>query len=131
MSKGSGMIHPNMATMLGVLFLNDSLLLLPRSIILLLIHLLIILVITNDALVTINIWRKMVQTAVDGETSTNGALIALASGLLGSKEISSLDCSEAEHLQLCLDAVIQGLAKSIVWDGERATCLIEVLATKI
>ncbi|KAI5682286.1 hypothetical protein M9H77_03514 [Catharanthus roseus] len=109
MSKGSGMIHPKMATMLGV--------------------------ITTDALVTSNIWRKMVQTAVsrsfnqitvDGDTSTNDAVIALASGLSGSKKISSLNSSEAEHLQLCLDAVMQGLAKSIAWDGEGATCLIEV-----
>lgn len=112
MAKGSGMIHPNMATMLGVL--------------------------TTDALVTSDIWRKMVQVAVsrsfnqitvDGDTSTNDAVIALASGLSGSKKISSLNSSEAEHLQLCLDAVMQGLAKSIAWDGEGATCLIEVRVT--
>ncbi|CAM8897588.1 unnamed protein product [Rhodiola kirilowii] len=88
MAKGSGMIHPNMATMLGV--------------------------VTTDADVTTDIWRKMVQVAVnrsfnqitvDGDTSTNDTVIALAT---------------------CLDAVMQGLAKSIAWDGEGATCLIEV-----
>lgn len=36
---------------------------------------------------------------------------------------------EAEQLQACLDAVMQGLAKSIAWDGEGATCLIEVIVT--
>ncbi|KAK4478580.1 hypothetical protein RD792_014066 [Penstemon davidsonii] len=109
MGKGSGMIHPNMATMLGV--------------------------ITTDALVTSDVWRKMVRTAVsrsfnqitvDGDTSTNDCVIALASGLSGANQISSLNSSDAEHLQACLDAVMQGLAKSIAWDGEGATCLIEV-----
>ncbi|EEF31042.1 arginine biosynthesis bifunctional protein ArgJ, chloroplastic [Ricinus communis] len=109
MAKGSGMIHPNMATMLGV--------------------------ITTDALVQTDVWRKMVQTAVnrsfnqitvDGDTSTNDTVIALASGLSGSMSISSIDCTRAIQLQACLDAVMQGLAKSIAWDGEGATCLIEV-----
>ncbi|GAA0151983.1 acetyltransferase [Lithospermum erythrorhizon] len=109
MAKGSGMIHPNMATMLGV--------------------------VTTDALVTSDVWRKMVRVAVsrsfnqitvDGDTSTNDAVIALASGLSGSNKISTIDSSEAKHLQECLDAVMQGLAKSIASDGEGATCLIEV-----
>ncbi|KAF4388969.1 hypothetical protein F8388_026698 [Cannabis sativa] len=108
MAKGSGMIHPNMATMLGV--------------------------ITTDAVVTSDVWRKMVQVAVnrsfnqitvDGDTSTNDTVVALASGLSGSPRISSLESDEAMQLQACLDAVMQGLAKSIAWDGEGATCLIE------
>ncbi|KAJ9186224.1 hypothetical protein P3X46_005751 [Hevea brasiliensis] len=112
MAKGSGMIHPNMATMLGV--------------------------ITTDALVKSDVWRKMVQIAVnrsfnqitvDGDTSTNDTVIALASGLSGSTPISSINCNEAVQLQACLDAVMQGLAKSIAWDGEGATCLIEVIVT--
>ncbi|CAA6669363.1 unnamed protein product [Spirodela intermedia] len=109
MAKGSGMIHPNMATMLGV--------------------------ITTDASVATSVWREMVrksvdrsfnQITVDGDTSTNDTVIALASGLSGSTKISSLEGSDAAQLQACLDAVMQGLAKSIAWDGEGATCLIEV-----
>lgn len=112
MAKGSGMIHPNMGTLLGV--------------------------ITTDASVDTDIWRKMVQVAVnrsfnqitvDGDTSTNDTIIALASGLSGSNKISSLHSSEGNQLQMCLDAVMQGLAKSIAWDGEGATCLIEVTVT--
>ncbi|CAM8897589.1 unnamed protein product [Rhodiola kirilowii] len=80
MAKGSGMIHPNMATMLGV--------------------------VTTDADVTTDIWRKMVQVAVN--RSFNQITV------------------DAKQLQACLDAVMQGLAKSIAWDGEGATCLIEV-----
>ncbi|MQL82854.1 hypothetical protein Taro_015336 [Colocasia esculenta] len=109
MAKGSGMIHPNMATMLGVM--------------------------TTDASVATNIWREMVrksvsrsfnQITVDGDTSTNDTVIALASGASGSTKISSLESSDAQQLQACLDAVMQGLAKSIAWDGEGATCLIEI-----
>ncbi|XP_031259849.1 arginine biosynthesis bifunctional protein ArgJ, chloroplastic [Pistacia vera] len=109
MAKGSGMIHPNMATMLGV--------------------------VTTDALVNSDVWRKMVQVAVnrsfnqitvDGDTSTNDTVIALASGLSGASRISSINCNEALQLQACLDVVMQGLAKSVAWDGEGATCLIEV-----
>ncbi|MBA0637622.1 hypothetical protein Godav_029661 [Gossypium davidsonii] len=109
MAKGSGMIHPNMATMLGV--------------------------ITTDALVESDVWRKMVQVAVsrsfnqitvDGDTSTNDTVIAFASGLAGSNWITSMNSYDAALLQTGLDAVMQGLAKSIAWDGEGATCLIEV-----
>lgn len=112
MAKGSGMIHPNMATLLSV--------------------------ITSDAVVTVDIWRKMVlmavnrsfnQITVDGDTSTNDTVVALASGLSGAREITSLEDLEAEQLQAALDAVMQGLAKSIASDGEGATCLIEVTVT--
>ncbi|KAH9672227.1 Arginine biosynthesis bifunctional protein ArgJ [Citrus sinensis] len=112
MAKGSGMIHPNMATMLGV--------------------------VTTDASVDSDVWRKMVKVAVnrsfnqitvDGDTSTNDTVIALASGLSRSSRLSSVDCNEAKQLQACLDVVMQGLAKSIAWDGEGATCLIEVRVT--
>ncbi|KAI0509863.1 hypothetical protein KFK09_010460 [Dendrobium nobile] len=110
MTKGSGMIHPNMATMLGV--------------------------VTTDAPVTSDLWREMVrisvnrsfnQISVDGDTSTNDCIIALASGLAGPVKISSFNSIEGCQLQACLDAVMQGLAKSIAWDGEGATCLLEVV----
>lgn len=42
---------------------------------------------------------------VDGDTSTNDCVIALASGLSGSGKISSFDSCEAQQLQACLDAV--------------------------
>lgn len=112
MAKGSGMIHPNMATLLGV--------------------------VTTDAAVASDIWREMVlvsvnrsfnQISVDGDTSTNDAIIALASGLAGHDRISSSNSIEGRQLQACLDAVMQGLAKSVAWDGEGATCLIEVIVS--
>ncbi|KFK23250.1 hypothetical protein AALP_AAs44905U000100, partial [Arabis alpina] len=97
MAKGSGIIHPNMATMLGV--------------------------ITTDALVESDIWRKMVKVSVN--QSFNQITMGIQV-LSESPSISSLNCNEAAQLQACLDAVMQGLAKSIAWDGEGATCLIEV-----
>lgn len=66
MAKGSGMIHPNMATMLGVCFLHDLLFLVSKECIFALKVQFgyIIQVITTDALVTSKVWRKMVQVAV-------------------------------------------------------------------
>ncbi|GJN08256.1 hypothetical protein PR202_ga26162 [Eleusine coracana subsp. coracana] len=87
-AKGSGMIHPNMATMLGVL--------------------------TTDAQVSSDVWREMVrmsvsrsfnQITVDGDTSTNDCVIAMASGLSGLSSILTHDSTEARQFQACLDAV--------------------------
>jgi glutamate N-acetyltransferase/amino-acid N-acetyltransferase len=107
MGKGSGMIHPNMATMLGV--------------------------VTCDANVEPEAWRAMVkrasvnsfnQISVDGDTSTNDCVIGLASGAAGGDPIAA-GTPEAEKLEAALTAVCVGIAKSIAWDGEGATCLIE------
>ncbi|CAI5529587.1 unnamed protein product, partial [Closterium sp. Naga37s-1] len=109
MAKGSGMIHPNMATMLGV--------------------------VTCDAAVAPDLWKHVVLTAVqrsfnqitvDGDTSTNDCVIALASGKAGGAVIADSASEEGRQLQAAMDAVCQGLAKAIAWDGEGATCLIEV-----
>lgn len=102
MAKGSGMIHPNMATMLGYL--------------------------TCDAGVPAEVWQAMVQRAVDrsfnaitvdGDTSTNDTFLAFAAGEpLGPEHFDALEAG--------LTAVSQHLAKAIARDGEGATCLIEV-----
>eukprot|EP00252_Welwitschia_mirabilis_P002763 TRINITY_DN12742_c0_g1_i1.p1 TRINITY_DN12742_c0_g1~~TRINITY_DN12742_c0_g1_i1.p1 ORF type:complete len:498 (-),score=120.31 TRINITY_DN12742_c0_g1_i1:19-1512(-) len=108
-AKGSGMIHPNMATMLSV--------------------------ITSDVAVGVDLWRQVIlksvkrsfnQITVDGDSSTNDTVIALASGLAGGRKITSIDSLEAHQLQQAVDVIMQGLAKSIAYDGEGATCLIEV-----
>ena len=102
MAKGSGMIHPNMATMLSFL--------------------------SCDALVPQDIWNKMVANAVelsfnaitvDGDTSTNDAFIAFSAG-------EPLNERYFDVLQDGLVQLTQGLAKTIARDGEGATCLIEV-----
>ncbi len=107
-AKGSGMIAPNMATMLGF--------------------------ITCDAGVSTSLWQSMLKRAVDksfnqitvdGDTSTNDCVIALANGQ--SRTTAMTDNSpNAQKLEAMLTAVCQYLAKAIARDGEGATCLIEV-----
>jgi len=110
-SKGSGMIHPNMATMLSF--------------------------VTCDAAVAPSLWQKMLsraadqsfnQITVDGDTSTNDTLIALANGQSRTPAITEMG-AEAEKLEAMLTQVCQYLAKAIARDGEGATCLIEVQVT--
>jgi glutamate N-acetyltransferase / amino-acid N-acetyltransferase len=108
MAKGSGMIHPNMATMLAF--------------------------VTCDAAVSTTLWQQMLsraadksfnQVTVDGDTSTNDTLIALANGESRTPAIVQPG-AEADKLEAMLTAVCQHLARSIARDGEGATCLIEV-----
>ncbi|WP_019509035.1 bifunctional ornithine acetyltransferase/N-acetylglutamate synthase [Pleurocapsa sp. PCC 7319] len=107
-AKGSGMIAPNMATMLGF--------------------------ITCDAAVSTNLWHEMLKRAVDksfnqitvdGDTSTNDCVIALTNGQSRTPAITA-QSQNAQKLENMLIAVCQYLAKAIARDGEGATCLIEV-----
>ena len=106
--KGSGMIHPNMATMLGF--------------------------ITTD----INISKELLSKAlkavipdtfnmisVDRDTSTNDTVLLLANGLAGNKEIVQVD-QNYEIFKEALYYVNEYLAKCIAGDGEGATKLLEV-----
>lgn len=106
--KGAGMIHPNMATMLGF--------------------------ITCDAAVSSHLWQDMLsravdksfnQITVDGDTSTNDTVLALANGASRTPAITEPG-PEADKLEAMLTAVCMHLAKAIARDGEGATCLIEV-----
>ncbi|WP_413173728.1 bifunctional ornithine acetyltransferase/N-acetylglutamate synthase [Anabaena azotica] len=110
-AKGSGMIHPNMATMLAF--------------------------VTCDAAVSSTLWQQMLTRAadrsfnsitVDGDTSTNDSLIALANGESRTPAITEMG-AEAEKLEAMLTAVCQHLARAIARDGEGATCLVEVQVT--
>lgn len=111
-AKGSGMIHPNMATMLGVL--------------------------TCDAAVDPALWQDIMrfgsmksfnQITVDGDTSTNDAVLGMANGAAGGVAISDPASAEAALLQEAVTAVLQALAKCIAWDGEGATVLLECEVT--
>ena len=110
-AKGSGMIHPNMATMLAF--------------------------VTCDAAVSPQLWQDMLRRAteksfnqitVDGDTSTNDCLLALANGESRTPAITTPG-PEADKLEAMLTEVCIHLAKSITRDGEGATCLIEVGVT--
>lgn len=110
-AKGSGMIHPNMATMLAF--------------------------VTCDAAVSPHLWQDMLRRAteksfnqitVDGDTSTNDCLLALANGESRTPAITEPG-PEADALEAMLTAVCVHLAKAIARDGEGATCLLEVSVT--
>jgi glutamate N-acetyltransferase/amino-acid N-acetyltransferase len=108
-AKGSGMIHPNMATMLAFLatdapvdgaFLQESL---------------------SRAVET-----SFNMISVDGDSSTNDTVLLLANGVAGG---SAIDASApgADAFQAALDVVCMELAKAIARDGEGASKLIEVV----
>jgi glutamate N-acetyltransferase/amino-acid N-acetyltransferase len=108
MCKGSGMIHPNMATMLAY--------------------------VTTDAAVEPGLMGKLVksiadrsfnQVTVDGDSSTNDTFLILANGAAGNAPIRS-GSLEAEQLEQALLEVAQQLARAIARDGEGATKLITV-----
>lgn len=108
MAKGSGMIHPNMATLLSF--------------------------VTTDANISQNLLEKAIKEAVvdsynmisvDRDTSTNDTAIVLANGLAGNKEINE----ENENYKTFKDAlnyVSVELAKNMAKDGEGATKFIQV-----
>ena len=107
MSKGSGMIHPNMATMLGVVTTD--------------------LAISKELLqeaLSENVKHTFNMISVDRDTSTNDSLIILANGQAGNEEIA--DKSE-DYKNFCeaLNIVTTDLAKKMAADGEGASKLFE------
>ena len=108
MCKGSGMIHPNMCTMLGF--------------------------VTTDAVITKEMLQKALSediqdtynmVSVDGDTSTNDTVLLLANGMAGNPVIEKEDEHYAAFKE-ALNYVNTELAKKIAGDGEGATCLFEV-----
>ncbi len=107
-AKGSGMIHPDMATMLCF--------------------------IATDAAVAAPMLRKMLSASmersfnaitVDGETSTNDMVLIMANGAAGNRKPAP-GGKDAKKLQACLDAVARSLAMQVVKDGEGATKFVEI-----
>lgn len=107
-AKGSGMIHPNMATMLAF--------------------------ITTDAAVEPTFLQEALNRAVnksfnmisvDGDTSTNDMVLVLANGAAGNKPLQAGD-PEAVLFETALQSLCIQLAKEIARDGEGATKLVEI-----
>lgn len=108
MCKGSGMIHPNMCTMLSF--------------------------VTTDAAISAELLQEALSDdvkdtynmiSVDGDTSTNDTCLLLANGLAGNAEITE---KNADYVTFCeaLHYVNETLAKKMAGDGEGATALFEV-----
>ena len=107
MSKGSGMIHPNMCTMLAF--------------------------ITTDAVISKEVLTKVVKEdvldtfnmiSVDGDTSTNDTLLVMANGMAENEEIKE-GTPEYEAFKEALHYINETLAKMMAGDGEGATALLE------
>ena len=108
MCKGSGMIHPNMCTMLSF--------------------------ITTDAAITKEALQKALSDdvndtynmiSVDGDTSTNDSVVLLANGM-AENEVITVDSESYKTFAEALHEINEYLAKKIAGDGEGATALFEV-----
>ena len=106
-AKGSGMIHPNMATML--VFLTTDAAISPAM---------LQKALSGDVQNTFN------MISVDGDTSTNDMVAIMANGLAGNKEITEEDADFAEFMK-ALNSVTVQLCRMIAGDGEGATKLLE------
>ncbi|MEY4253123.1 MAG: bifunctional glutamate N-acetyltransferase/amino-acid acetyltransferase ArgJ [Pseudomonadota bacterium] len=109
MSKGAGMICPNMATMLGFM--------------------------ATDAAIAPGLMKSLAhelaeasfnRISIDGDTSTNDSFVVIASGKAATTEISHWDSDSARLLKQALLDVARWLAQAIVRDGEGATKFITV-----
>jgi glutamate N-acetyltransferase / amino-acid N-acetyltransferase len=107
-AKGSGMIHPNMATMLGF--------------------------VTTDANIQAEYLQSLLGAAtnetfnmitVDGDTSTNDMVLVMANGMAGNETLQA-DHPQANEFYTAFSYVLEQLAKKIARDGEGATKLLEV-----
>ena len=108
-SKGAGMIRPNMATMLGFM--------------------------ATDACVAPAVMQQLAReladgsfnrVTIDGDTSTNDSFVVVATNKATHAPITSLTCAEGQALKAAMLAVAQKLAQAIVRDGEGATKFITV-----
>lgn len=108
-SKGAGMIRPNMATMLGF--------------------------IATDACVSQSVMQALAlelaegsfnRVTVDGDTSTNDSLVIIASNKAGNTVVDSLTSPEGVALKMAMLGVARNLAQAIVRDGEGATKFIAI-----
>ncbi|PZQ73130.1 MAG: bifunctional ornithine acetyltransferase/N-acetylglutamate synthase [Variovorax paradoxus] len=108
-SKGAGMIRPNMATMLGFL--------------------------ATDARIAPALMQPLAlrlaegsfnRVTIDGDTSTNDSFVVIATQKAANAPIESLDSDEGRQLVAAMEAVARDLAQAIVRDGEGATKFITV-----
>lgn len=109
MAKGAGMIHPNMATMLGF--------------------------VATDACVAPGLMDELVheladasfnRITVDGDTSTNDSFVLIATQRAGNAPVESLASADGRALKAALQQVAMQLAQAIIRDGEGATKFITV-----
>lgn len=107
MAKGSGMIHPNMATML--VFITTDTAISPEM---------LKAALSSDVAETFN------MISVDGDTSTNDMVAVMANGMAGNEEITS-EGEDLDSFKAALNTLTVRLCREIAGDGEGATKLLE------
>ncbi len=108
-AKGSGMIMPNMATMLGFVLTDAA-----------------VAQATLAGMLKIASDQSFNRITVDGDTSTNDTVLLLANGLAGNPVVDDVAVAEKDVLQEALNDLMKDLALQIVRDGEGATKLVTV-----
>ena len=109
MTKGSGMIHPNMATTLGFVMMDAAL---PPS--------------ALATMLAAAVKRSYNRISVDGDTSTNDTMLVLANGASGIQP----NQKESKKVEEALTQVMEDLARQIVRDGEGARKLVTIDVTR-
>lgn len=107
MAKGSGMIAPNMATMLCFICTDISM---PQDLL--------------QKLLVSGVNKTLNRICIDGDTSTNDTTLILANG---QSKVSIDNMDQAGEFQLLLEQVLNSLAKSLVKDGEGATKCVDII----
>ena len=110
-AKGSGMIHPNMATML--VFITTDTAISPEML---------------QKALSSDIQNTFNMVSVDGDTSTNDMVSVLANGMAGNKEITA-EGEDFDTFMKALNTVTVHLCRMIAGDGEGATKLLECRVT--
>ncbi|CAO2649305.1 Nn.00g066900.m01.CDS01 [Neocucurbitaria sp. VM-36] len=112
MTKGAGMIHPNMATLLGIICTDAPIAAYPL----------------RQALISATS-KSFNSISIDGDTSTNDTLAILANGAAGGQPVSSTDTPDFRAFQETLTDFASDLAKLVVRDGEGATKFVTIRVT--
>ena len=108
-AKGSGMIAPDMATMLAFVFTDAEI---PHNIL--------------QSLLSNSVEKSFNSITVDSDTSTNDTVLLFATGQADHKIISDITDESLSNFSIALDSVMLDLAQQIVKDGEGATKFIEI-----
>lgn len=112
MTKGAGMIHPNMATLLGIIATDVPIV--PEIL---------------PSLLTNAVNKSFNSISIDGDTSTNDTVAILANGAAGGERLTSASSKDYNELQSILTEFATDLAKLVVRDGEGATKFVTIRVT--
>ncbi|EAT83567.2 hypothetical protein SNOG_09375 [Parastagonospora nodorum SN15] len=112
MTKGAGMIHPNMATLLGIICTDAPVSAGPLQ-----------------TALTSAITKSFNSISIDGDTSTNDTVALLANGAAGGQSITSTSSEDFQAFQKTLTEFAIDLAKLVVRDGEGATKFVTIRVT--